>query len=168
MNTAQGLWWRQAQSDLDVFRQMRRFGAHPCHLLHYLQMATEKLSKAYFWRSGKPPRRSHIGFVRFLKALLDRPGADLRRVANVFGFDRADALDGWVTAIQPLAYELQNLAPAEAGTGPNPEYPWPHDTPRYFPAGFTFPLWASLQDTGRGRKLLIVVQRAITAFDAYA
>jgi hypothetical protein len=42
MNEAQKLWWYQAKSDLQLFKQLRRVGAHECHLLHYLQMSTEK------------------------------------------------------------------------------------------------------------------------------
>ncbi len=41
MNDAQGLWWRQAQTDHELFVRLRRTGADECHLLHYLQMATE-------------------------------------------------------------------------------------------------------------------------------
>jgi hypothetical protein len=65
MNNAQRLWYEQAKSDLTIFKQLRKLGAQPCHLLHYLQMTTEKISKAYFWRSGKVPPKSHTGFVLF-------------------------------------------------------------------------------------------------------
>lgn len=44
-------------------------GVHHCHLLHYLQMATEKIAKAYYWRSNSPPPLSHGGFVQFLRFL---------------------------------------------------------------------------------------------------
>ena len=117
MNEAQGLWWTEAMSDLSIFVQLRRDGVHECHLLHYLQMATEKLSKAYLWRSGHPPPRSHTGFVRFLTALLDRR-REQGRIARVFGFARPADLDSWVRSVRPLAYSLQNIAPAEAGNGP--------------------------------------------------
>src|SRR3954463_7817142 len=146
MNNAQELWWRQAQSDQTLFVQLRRAGAHECHLLHYLQMATEKLSKAYLWRSGHAPPRSHTGFVRFLRALLDRR-ADLDRIATVLGFRRREDLDTWVRSVQVLAYSLQNIAPAEAGNGPNPEYPWPHEAPANCPIGHTFALWEQLTVT---------------------
>ena len=168
MNDAQRLWWQQAQSDRALFVHLRRSGAHECHLLHYLQMATEKLGKAYFWRSKKPPPKSHVGFVRFLKALLDRPTAELRWIAKSLGFDRPEDLEKWVSNIQQLAYALQNIAPAEAGNGPNPEYPWPHEAPAHFPAGHKFDLWAQLLNTGQGRKLLEIIDRAIIRFDAYA
>ena len=104
--------------------------AAECHLLHYLQMATEKLSKAYLWRTGKPPPRSHTGFIRFLKTLLDRKSSELRSIAPTLGFRRSEDLRRWVGTVQPLAYAIQNIAPAEARDGPNPEYPWPHALPR--------------------------------------
>lgn len=168
MNGAQTLWWQQAQSDHNLFLTLRRAGADECHLLHYLQMATEKLSKAYLWRSGKPPPRSHTGFVRFLKALLDRRGGELEWIARALGFGRPGDLQNWVSGVQPLAYALQNIAPAEANNGPNPEYPWPHEAPRHCPATHVFGLWNELRNTGKGRKLIDFIDRAITRFDVYA
>ncbi len=167
MNDAQKLWWKQAQSDHALFVQLRRAGVHECHLLHYLQMATEKLSKAYLWRSGHAPPRAHAGFVRFLRALLDRR-AELDRIATVLGFQRQRDMDHWVRNIISLAYSLQNIAPAQAGNGPNPEYPWPHESPAECPARHTFTLWGQLADTGQGRKLMGVIERAIARFDEYA
>jgi hypothetical protein len=168
VNGAQRLWWQQAQSDLALYEQLRRIGVHECHLLHYLQMATEKLSKAYFWRKGNPPPKSHTGFFRFLKALTTgRRTADLKRIAKLFGFARLEDFENWVSTVQPLVYGLQNIAPAEAGNGPNPEYPWPHEAPRHYPAGHSFDLWKQLVNTGQGRKLLEIVARAIAKFDVY-
>jgi hypothetical protein len=167
MNDAQKLWWRQAQSDYAIFVQLRRTGVHECHLLHYIQMATEKLSKAYLWRSGHAPPKSHAGFVRFLRALLDRR-VELDRIATVLGFRRREDLDSWVRSVQPLTYSLQNLAPAEALNGPNPEYPWPHEAPAQCPVGHTFALWNQLTNTGQGRKLMEFVGRAIARFEEYA
>jgi hypothetical protein len=169
MKAAQRMWWLQARSDFELFRQLRRTGVAQCHQLHYLQMATEKLSKAYLWRSGNPPPRSHTGFVRFLRALLGRrPATELERIANILGFGRTGDLDNWVVSIQPLAYALQNMAPAEAGNGPNPEYPWPHQDPAYCPANYPFDLWTQLSDTGRGRKLMEFIGTAVRRFATYA
>ena len=167
MNDAQTLWWKQAQSDHALFIQMRRAGVHQCHLLHYLQMATEKLSKAYLWRSGHAPPKNHTGFVRFLRSLLDRRG-DLDRIAIVLSFQRQQDLDSWARHSLTLAYSLQNMAPAEAGNGPNAEYPWPHEAPVFCPAGYEFPLWDQLMNTGQGRKMQTVIARAISRFDQYA
>jgi len=168
VNGAQKLWWRQSQSDCALFANLQAIGASECHLLHYLQMATEKLSKAYFWRSGHPPSRSHVGFVRFLRALLNRPTSEMDWISQVLGFGRTDDLEKWVINIQPLAYDLQNIAPSEAGNGPNPEYPWPHEWPVEAPADHQFLLWKHLANTGRGRKLMGIIERAIQRFEEYA
>ena len=168
MNNAQQLWWRQAQSDYALFLELRRAGAHECHLLHYLQMATEKLSKAYLWRSGQAPPKNHTGFIRFLKALLDRRRNELNRIAGLLGFGRPEDLDKWVSSGQMLAYSLQNIAPAEALDGPNPEYPWPHEAPNHCPSAHKFELWDQLLNTGRGRKLMKFIDFAIRRFDQYA
>ena len=52
MNPYQRVWWQQVQSDYSVLLLLRREGAAPCRQLHYLQMVTEKLAKAYLWRHG--------------------------------------------------------------------------------------------------------------------
>ena len=80
---------------------MRRHGVAACHQLHYLQMVTEKLGKAYFWLTGNPPRKSHASFVRFLQALDNRPSADRLRIANLFGFGRAQDFENWIPTITP-------------------------------------------------------------------
>lgn len=167
MKREQELWWRQAASDHSVFVHLRRAGIPKCHLLHYLQMATEKISKAYLWRSGHAPPKTHVGFVRFLRALPDRR-RDLDHIAAVLGFGRGQDLDNWVRSVLPLAYSLQNLAPAAAGNGPNPEYPWPHESPAYCPVGHTFELWTHLANTGQGRKLIEFIGRAVKRFEQYA
>jgi hypothetical protein len=168
MNNQQDLWWQQANSDYELFDRLRRDRHNACHILHYLQMATEKLSKAYLWRSGHAPPRNHTGFVRFLRALRDRNEADLQRITELFGFGRSGEFVTWIRSVLPLAYQLQNIAPAEAGDGPNPEYPWPHALPVSTPVTHTFGLWTELAETGRGGHLLDFIERAIRNFAAYA
>lgn len=168
MNSAQTLWWRQALSDRAMFELLRHQGAPQCHLLHYLQMATEKLSKAYFWRSGNPPPKTHTGFVQFLRALLSRRQTELDRIAAALGFKRAADLESWVVSVQTLAYGLQGLAPKSAGDAPNPEYPWPHEQPAHCPATHSFAIWHELTHTSKGRHLLLVIERAIRHFDEFA
>ena len=167
MNGPQNLWWRQARSDLDLFHALRRNGVSECHLLHYLQMTTEKLSKAYLWRSLTPPSRTHTGFSRFIRALLSRQG-ELDRIASVLDLKDAAGLERWAKIVQPLAYALQSIAPAEAGDGPNPEYPWPHIAPTECPTDHTFALWQQLSKTGRGRELMKFISRAVNHFDQIA
>jgi hypothetical protein len=116
MNSYQRLWWQQALSDHSILRLLRQQNQTPCHQLHYLQMVTEKIGKAYFWRTGKPPRKTHASFVKFLQALDDRPRHDRTRTAQSLGFGRSKDLEEWIPTTAPLAYELERLAPS-AGAG---------------------------------------------------
>lgn len=168
MDARQEQWWKQARSDHRLFVWLRDERSETCHILHYLQMATEKLSKAYLWRSGHAPPRSHTGFVRFLRALRDRNDVDLQRIAGIFGFGRAEEFVTWIRSILPLAYQLQNIAPAEAGDGPNPEYPWPHANPTNAPVTHAFIVWRDLSETGQGPHLLDFITRAIANFPSFA
>lgn len=169
MTPEQALWWEQARSDHGVLVLLRRHGAAPCHQLHYLQMVTEKLGKAYFWRKGVPPAKSHAYFVRFLRALASRSGNDRQRIAESFGFGRADDFENWIPTITPLAYDVERLSPDFAGdNGPNPEYPWPRLAPAHAPASFRFDVWTQLTDTGRGKQLLRVIDAAVVGFPRYA
>lgn len=169
MTAYQQAWWEQTRSDLGVLNALRRSGAAPCHQLHYIQMLTEKLGKAYFWRTKKPPKKSHAFFVKFLQALLDRPTAEVEQIAQLLGFGRAHDFENWVPKIAPLAYDVERLAPDLAGdNGPNAEYPWPRMAPAEYPAGFDFPVWAALTGTGRGRQLLKVIDAAVREFPKYA
>ena len=169
MNAYQELWWRQTQSDYSVLLLLRQKGCAPCHQLHYLQMVTEKLGKAYFWKSGRvPPKKSHASFVQFLRALNSRSKSDLARIAKALGFADISGFENWIPTITPLAYSLEQLAPSLAGdNGPNPEYPWPRTAPVNAPVSFPFPIWTELLETGKGRKLLKVIDALVTRFPEF-
>lgn len=168
MNKYQELWWLQAKSDHAMYVLLRKNGGGDCHQLHYLQMATEKLGKAYQWNSGDPPSRTHSGFVQFMRQLGSVPREQREVIAATFNFTRFRDFRAWVTAILPLAYELQRLAPALANDGPNPEYPWPQEAPTEVPVSFDFPLSKTLRDTGQGRAFIRVLEWAIEKFPVYA
>jgi hypothetical protein len=102
MNRYQEVWWEQTCADHAVVKLLRGQGAAACHQLHYLQMVTEKLGKAYFWRAGHPPRTTHASFVRFLQALDDRPVYDANRIAGLLGFGRSQDLENWIPTITPF------------------------------------------------------------------
>ncbi len=167
MNAYQELWWQQAKSDHAAFVLLRGRGVEQCHVLHYLQMAAEKIAKAYFWRSGKPPARSHAGLRQFLKFLGHIGSRDRERIANLFSFGRFSDFQNWIRAILPIAHDLDRLAPDLASDGPNAEYPWPHAAPQYAPAQFDFAVWATLK-SGRGRDLMRVIHIAVERFPEYA
>ena len=168
MNFHQNLWWEQARSDHEILIILRRADAAPCHQLHYLQMVTEKLSKAYFWRAGIPPPRTHTGLVQLIRAWGGVPRDERRRVAHALGFKKFEALKGWIRGVGPLAYKLERLAPSLSQDGPNPEYPWPHHAPSHVPASFQFPVWSEITATAIGRQLINVLRDAIDNFPAYA
>lgn len=168
MNSYQQVWWQQAKSDHGTFLLLLRQGVAPCHSLHYLQMVTEKIAKAYLWSSGSPPPKSHAGFVQFLRFLGQiRRHSDQERIANLFSFKRFVDFQNRIRAILSIAYELQRLAPALANNGPNPEYPWPYAQPQYVPANYDFTVWSSLR-SGRGRDLMRIIRIAIDRFPDYA
>lgn len=169
MNGFQSVWYEQVRADHSVLLLLRKAGAAPCHQLHYLQMVTEKLGKAYLWRTGQSPPKIHAAFVRFLKALDSRSSADVSRIAALLGFSRTGDFENWIRMIAPLAYDLERLAPALAGdNGPNPEYPWPRLAPVYAPSAHEFDVWTRLTDTGSGRQLLNIIDKAIVTFPQYA
>ncbi len=131
-------------------------------------MVTEKLAKAYFWRSSTPPPKHHSGFVTFMRALGSVPGAKQQHLAATFEFKSFDILEAWISRSLPLAYELERLAVALAQDGPNPEYPWPHHAPVENPARHRFAIWNRLTDTAQGRQLIRVIQLAVERFPTYA
>lgn len=168
MNKYQELWWIQSRSDHEAFALLRSNGVASCHLLHYLQMACEKLGKAYLWRSGDPPPASHAGFVQFMRFIGAVRASERARVAEIFEFKRFEDFQNWIRAILPDAYALERLAPALAQDGPNPEYPWPKNEPAHAPATHEFSLWRQISGTARGRRLLQVIEIGVNRFPEFA
>lgn len=166
MTDHQRLFLLQARSDVAVFELLRdlcRQGDVPsCHALHYLQMATELLGKAYAWKHG-PPRQTHRAFVRFLRGLVTN-----REAQTKLGFEGRN--ERWKQAIRktvPLAEHVEDLAPALAGNGPNPEYPWPPAAPTSAPANHEFDLWDDLDSTTAGRQFLFLVERLFAVAEVF-
>ena len=167
MNSYQEVWWQQARADHEAFVLIRGQGIAQCHSLHYLQMVTEKIAKAYFWRTGSPPSRSHAGFVQFLRFLGGTRAGDRERIAGIFSFNRFADFQNWIRSVLPIAYDLEHLAPALANDGPNPEYPWPHAHPQHAPANHNFAIWPSLCSS-QGRDLMRIIHIAVSRFPEYA
>jgi hypothetical protein len=167
MNTYQNLWWTQSVCDHTAFKRMRGEGFAQCHLLQFLQMSTEKIAKAYFWRTGAPPQKSHTGFVKFLRFLGQTRQADRDRVAVMFGFVRFSDFQRTIRSVLPLAYELERITPDLANNGANPEYPWPHAAPQFAPATFTFAAWERMC-SGNGRQLMRLIESAVERFPEYS
>ncbi len=125
MNARQAAFYRQARSDWSVFRHfhprgyrwwttVRRMwcgvvGVCPftfriCHELHYLQMCTEKLAKAYF---KTDPRTGHSAFRGFLAALPSNPAAVIPlRFADLAGLTR------WQGSVKAVVDAIEDPASA--------------------------------------------------------
>ena len=155
MNARQLAFYRQARSDWSVFRHLhpsgspwwtmarrvwcrlvgvRPFSFAPCHELHYLQMCTEKLAKAYY-RTDPDPRSGHAAFRRFLT---DIPVNS--RIVGPLGFADLAALTRWQGSVNALVGAIEDLAPpiADRRNLPNPEYPWPRRAEMTAPVDYSF------------------------------
>lgn len=163
MNPQQRAFHIQALSDWETFQYLRlRRERVECHELHYLQMATEKLAKAYLWGTKTPPRLAHASFVQFLRrAALDS------RIRQSLNLAHPRQLEDWVRSALPLARAVETLAPDLAQNGPNPEYPWPRDLPAIAPAEHDFAISREL-DTAKGRKLVDLVAKLISTFELWS
>jgi hypothetical protein len=161
MTEHQRLFLVQARSNLAIFEFLRSNAHLPvCHALHYLQMATEMLGKAYLWRHGQQ-KNSHRALVKFLKALETN-----RSAQNQLDFGGQNEF--WRQRIRKakiLAEMIENLAPALAD-GPNPEYPWPPENPTICPAEHNFEIWETLQ-TGSGRSFLDFIRKLFENADQF-
>lgn len=160
MDAEQALYLVQARSDLRAFDLLRK--ADICHQLHYLQMVTEKLAKAYFWRQGHPLKKQHDYFVMFLRDVGGRGD-----VGKAVGIKPSNHWERYINGILAVARAIEQMAPAEAGDGPNAEYPWPHAAPTASPATYPFPIWDEIT-APRGQRLLDLLRRLIDRFEQYA
>lgn len=149
MNQQQRLFFVQARSDYHMFEALRKTDEPSCHALHYLQMATEKLAKAYFWKT-RFPKKTHLAFSKFRRAIVNDD-----RVRNALGC-KDDVWEARLKSISSLVDAVERLAPDLAGDNSNPEYPWPRDLPREAPVEFSFPLWDDL-GKAKGREFLYLL-----------
>jgi len=153
MNARQAAFYRQAESDWSVFQHfhsselrwwekmqqvwcglagVRRVSFPVCHELHYLQMCTEKLAKAYF-RTNPP--KGHEAFRSFHRDLLLNP-----KCLASLGFASTSDLTRWQGSVKPIVDAIEDLAPSIADRKklPNPEYPWPKSNPIIAPVDHSF------------------------------
>jgi hypothetical protein len=151
----------QAKSDWRTYEAIQRLSLDACQILHYLQMATEKLGKAMLLAEGidiTKVRTSHKAFTRFLQMIARKPGVQnhLRMSAR--------QLHVYIQSLLPLAVEFEKLAPALAKDGPNAEYPWTDPSGSiHVPA--SFPFFATSQLKGQaGRKLLNLIRLLLDRF----
>lgn len=158
-------YFKQADSDFKIYQLLSGTPGVPiCHLLHYLQMAGEKIAKAYRFRDTDTDEdrltTEHVAFSRFMQSYLGSPEIKQRYAGN-------DAqLREIVKVARKLAREIEKLAPAvDRETSPaNAEYPWPDDGRVVVPCEFTYPNLALLTEPG-GRTFLRLLEMAIVDFE---
>lgn len=152
---------RQAHADFTLFQLLESLSntnrVEPCHKLHFLQMACEKLVKAHLCGEGSDPsalQSSHAYVAGTLPIVLRQTAASLS-----FTGRRAQ----WVLQhAKQLAHEIELLAPSVKRGGGRPdncEYPWEdqHGT-LHVPVDWTFvPSQLLLVPAGRTVLKLITV-----------
>jgi hypothetical protein len=154
----------QARSDWRVYRLLAERAEHKCHELHYLQMATEKLAKAYRLRETQSPIselvRHHTGFEKFVRQYL----LSARNRERYQG--KTEQLKSLVKQFAKLAAEIEKLAPAidRANAPENAEYPWETGDSVIAPCEWSFPALELLR-AHSGRALLKTVALALEDFD---
>jgi hypothetical protein len=156
---------KQARSDWRVYRLLLDTpDIPPCHSLHYLQMACEKVAKAYRLRDTASPvdtlLSKHVGFPKFVSAFLKSPQMKRRyagKDAQLGAFERTAAT---------LARAIERLAPAvDRGAEPdNSEYPWETAGGVMVPCEFGFPGLSRLREP-TGQAFLKLIDEAMRDFD---
>lgn len=115
----QTAYFRQARSDYDTFQLLENADASFCQQLHYLQMTKEKLAKGFATSPGGPQQpKVHRGYTNFIQQIKRRPELHMLLPGGPQQVNR------YVDSLLPYARMIEDLAPANAGTGPNVEYPW--------------------------------------------
>lgn len=147
-----------------MFERFMDAGDAPaCHTLHFMQMATEKLAKAYRFRETATDEAalltSHVGFRKFLNGFLlsDRARAEFRGRDAHRESIRKD--------FERIALAIERLAPAvdRKGTPGNAEYPWVIGESVVAPVDYKFEEVRLLQTAG-GRSFLRTIRRAFVEF----
>jgi hypothetical protein len=133
-------YMKQGGSD---FAMYQRLSAMPevevCHPLHYLQMAGEKIAKAYRFRDTDTPDErlttEHVAFSQFIESYLGSPEMKQRYAG------KHEKLREIVKLARKLARAIEKLTPAgEREASPaNAEYPWLEDGRVITPCEFAYP-----------------------------
>jgi len=154
---------RQAKSDWEAYQKTTESEWPDCQRLHYLQMVTEKLSKAFLVVGDTKLENltsSHAAFVKFIRIMSVN-----RNLQSALGMKKSPQKAKF-KALLPLAREIELLAPALAQGGPNPEYPWEDPSGGVLaPADHSFPLMQRLQKTPQGIQMLKYIEIFLNRFE---
>jgi hypothetical protein len=153
---------QQGRSDWVIFREFNgRSDVPRAQALHYLQMATEKLAKAYRLRDAKTDldQMNHVGFLAFFNMYMRSP-----QMREEYKGKTAQ----WRIVqreCERFARNVELLAPAvDRQVHPdNTEYPWEAGGAVIVPILYTFPNLSFLQQP-QGRNFLNLIERAFRDF----
>jgi hypothetical protein len=156
---------KQSRSDFAIYRLLAARGdVVACHPLHYLQMACEKIAKAYRFRDtatvDERLTTEHVAFSQFIMSFLSSAAIKQRYRG------RDEQLRQIRKTARVLAREIERLAPAvDRETSPsNAEYPWEQGGRVITPCEFDFSNLSLLRAPG-GRTLLRLIELAIVDFE---
>jgi hypothetical protein len=165
-------FYDQAWSDWQIYKHLARSEKVPrCHSLHYLQMACEKLGKAYRLRRRDADVDAnvtrHVGFTKFVNEFLRSPAI----MADYIG--RAAQHREVCIRASAIAREIEKLAPAidRAHSPENAEYPWEQGDWEtgtgevLVPCRYSFPS-LSLLDAPGGGTFMKLMARAFMDYSA--
>lgn len=157
----------QGRSDWRVYQYLASLQAPSfpsCHALHYLQMATEKIAKAYRIRDTAADvddlARHHTGFEEFVNAFFRSP-----KIRGEYAGKDA-ALRTLQTNAAALARQIEKLAPAKdrLASPENAEYPWERDERVCRPCEYGYPN-LSLLKAHSGRATMNMIARAFSDYE---
>ena len=150
---------QQSRSDFAVYQKHLQ-GVEECHRLHYLQMACEKIAKAYRLRDpvsfSPDDLYSHVVFSKFIVIFLKSvPVRSRYRVQEA----KRRQMERYA---RTLALEIEKLAPAvdREQTPENAEYPWIIGDTVFAPCLHRYPVSRLLGEQG-GRDILKLIEIAI-------
>ncbi len=135
-----------------------------CHSLHYLQMACEKIAKAYRFRdTGTPLEKlltSHVAFSKFMRTFVTTA------VVKALYKNNPGVLRHVIQITDLLSREIEVLAPALGNKAQpyNTEYPWADSMQIITPCTYSFPSVDILRKS-EARNFLKIVGIAITDFE---
>lgn len=114
----------QARSDFSLLKRCLKeypVGASQCDIIHYLQMVTEKISKALTTSPAAidPPLMKHFAFVSFV--ILAKRNLALQKAC---GFNHIHKYKAYLRSLMPIADEIEKLYPRKDRYHQNSEYPW--------------------------------------------
>ncbi len=155
----------QARSDFEVYKILTQLEeVEACHRLHYLQMACEKIAKAYRLRdtetSLENAQTRHVAFADFIEIYL-RSRKVVKRYAA-----RGEMLKNVTRDARLFARDIERLAPAvdREQTPQNVEYPWEDNGEVICPCRYDFPMLRRLRSPA-GANFLKVIETAFSDFD---